>query len=109
LKWGYIVDDAVSNKSLLSNIDKLSSRENFVNLKIEESGNSDVDVNVMVEVDTMPIAFAILIAQWSSRQLSDKDFKRAIQKLEDLTEQHNKNKKTRDNNDLSNVRIFGRK
>jgi hypothetical protein len=104
LKWGYIVDDVESNR----NAGKLSSSENLVNLSIGESGNSDVDVNVVVEVDTMPIAFAILIAEWSSRQLSDKDFGRALRKLEELTEQHT-NKKNRDENDLSNVRIFGKK
>jgi hypothetical protein len=98
------MDDVGSNR----HVNKLSSSENLMNLLIGESGNSDVDVNVVVEVDTMPIAFAILIAQWSSKQLSDKDFGRAIRKLEELTEQHT-NKRNRDNNALSNVRIFGKK
>ncbi|OXS64698.1 hypothetical protein B1B01_25260 [Priestia filamentosa] len=48
---------------------------------IGHSGNSDVDVTVDVEVDTMPIAFAMLYSLLTSKQISDKEFELAIRRL----------------------------
>ncbi|OLN22987.1 hypothetical protein BTO30_06950 [Domibacillus antri] len=98
-----------SKQSSFSNFDRLSSRDKLANkLSIGESGNSDVDVNVVVKVDTMPIAFAMLCSLWSSKQLSDEDFERAVERLEKLTGQQT-NKVFFSDNELSNVKIFEKK
>lgn len=98
------MNNARSNR----HFNELSSEETLINLLVEKSGNSNVDVDVVVEADTMPVAYAILIAQWSSGKLSDTNFERAVQKLEELTGQHSR-KKNRGHNDLSNVRLFKKK
>ncbi|OMP67374.1 hypothetical protein [Domibacillus epiphyticus] len=95
-----------SKRSSISNFDKFSSREDLQNkISIGESGNSDVDVNVDVKVDTMPIAFAMLCSLWAAKQLSDEDFELAVRKLEDLTGKKT-NKRFFSDNDITNVRLF---
>lgn len=98
-----------SRRSSVSNFDKFSSRENLRNqLSVGDSGNSDVDVNVIVKVDTMPIAFAMLCSMWASNQMSDEDFERAVRKLEKLTGQQ-VNRSFFSENDITNAKIFEKK
>lgn len=59
---------------------------------IRQSGNSDVDVKV--QVDTTPIAYAMLCSLLATKQLSKEEFETAVSKLEDLTNS--------DRNDLFN-------
>lgn len=67
---------------------------------VRESGNSDVDVNILV--DTTPIAYAMLCSLLATKQLTKSEFEKAVQKLDDLTEKNN----TRSNeNDVSKVRL----
>ncbi|MDY7044314.1 hypothetical protein RVS70_08865 [Virgibacillus sp. M23] len=66
------------------------------------SGNSDVDVEVIV--DTTPIAYAMLCTLLTTKQISDNEFSAAVRKLEDLTHR-NKHHSTRELNDLSQVKL----
>jgi hypothetical protein len=52
---------------------------------IGHSGNSDVDVKVSIEVDTRPIAYALLCSMLATKQLSPSEFETAVKKLEELT------------------------
>lgn len=52
---------------------------------IGHSGNSDVDVQVTIEVDTRPIAYALLCSMLATKQLSQSEFETAVKKMEELT------------------------
>lgn len=93
--------------------DNLYSLENFKQVYptdsksnqsiIRQSGNSDVDVSV--EVDTTPIAYAMLCSLLATKQLSNKEFEAAVRKLEELTnkkESHSINNK----NDTSKAKLY---
>lgn len=61
---------------------------------IGHSGNSDVDVHVNIEVDTRPIAYAVLCSLLATKQLSQIEFETAVKKLEELTDGGSKKRKT---------------
>ncbi len=67
---------------------------------IGHSGNSDVDVNIDVNVDTTPIGFAILCYLLAKGQMNNEEFQVAVQKLENLT---NKNIDTFLNQGVNNL------
>lgn len=50
--------------------------------QVAHSGNSDVDVKV--EVDTMPIAYAMLCSLLATKQVSEHEFNNAVQNLKNL-------------------------
>ncbi|WP_197046591.1 hypothetical protein [Oceanobacillus salinisoli] len=49
---------------------------------IRESGNSDVDVKV--DVDTTPIAYAMLCSLLATKQISSREFEEAVRKFDEL-------------------------
>ncbi|MFB9757265.1 hypothetical protein ACFQDF_19010 [Ectobacillus funiculus] len=51
---------------------------------IGHSGNSDVDVFTHIEVDTKPIAYAMLCSLYAQGKLSKNEFNLAVRKLEVL-------------------------
>lgn len=57
---------------------------------IDRSGNSDVDVNVIVQVDTMPIALAVLCLSLANKQLTRQEFESAVEELIEVTRQYKK-------------------
>lgn len=50
---------------------------------ISHSGNSNVDV--IINIDTKPIAYAMLCSLLATKQISMKDFELAVNKLDELT------------------------
>lgn len=70
---------------------------------VKESGNSDVDISIIV--DTMPIAYAMLCSLLATNQLTKREFEAAVRELEELTAKPNHN---RNGNDVSNVRLYER-
>lgn len=66
---------------------------------IGHSGNSDVDVHVSIEVDTRPIAYALLCSMLATKQLSQSEFDTAVNKMEELT---GKKESTKVNNKQGN-------
>jgi hypothetical protein len=48
---------------------------------IEHSGNSEANVHVNIQIDTMPIAFAILCSSLASNQISKEEFNSAYHQL----------------------------
>ncbi|MEH7246028.1 hypothetical protein V7114_04445 [Neobacillus niacini] len=75
---------------------------------IGQSGNSDVDVQVEVFVDTTPIAFAILTSLLATKQLSVEEFNEAVRRLEDLTQDRDFNGTSFLPNNVSDVKLFTR-
>ncbi|MBD1381022.1 hypothetical protein [Metabacillus arenae] len=93
LSWGREnYDERISNTSHMNN-----------------SGNSDVDVNVNVLVDVMPIAYAILCSSLAKNEMSIQEFDKAIQKLEELTKKNNRPKTIYDENDIKKVKCCKRR
>ncbi|MGG0739205.1 hypothetical protein [Niallia taxi] len=94
------------NRRLLdreNNIYPFRNNENYEidlnNAEINKSGNSDVDVYVNVEIDTKPIAHAILCTLLATRKISKKDFEEALANLEEITKNHK--------NRIPGLRLFG--
>lgn len=85
--------------------------EDIVKIKSEnintigQSGNSDVDVNVDVFVDTTAIAFAILTSLLATKQMTNEEFNIALRQLENLTRERDSNSFFIPN-DVSNVRLY---
>ncbi|MEH7114850.1 hypothetical protein V7124_21190 [Neobacillus niacini] len=75
---------------------------------IGQSGNSDVDVQVEVFVDTTPIAFAILTSLLATKQLSVEEFNEAVRRLENLTQDRDFNGTSFLPNNVSDVKLFTR-
>jgi predicted negative regulator of RcsB-dependent stress response len=75
---------------------------------IGQSGNSDVDVQVEVFVDTTPIAFAILTSLLATKQLTVEEFNEAIRRLENLTQDRDFNGTSFLPNNVSDVKLFTR-
>ena len=76
---------------------------------IGKSGNSDVDVQVDVFVDTTPIAFAILTSLFATKQMTVEEFDEAVRRLENLTKGRDSNVTTLTPNNISDVKLYTRK
>jgi hypothetical protein len=57
---------------------------------VDHSGNSDVDVNVNIQIDTMPIAFSLLCLSLANKQLTRKEFETAVEELVKVTDRYKK-------------------
>lgn len=69
---------------------------------IGHSGNSDVDVKVIV--DTTPIAYAMLCSFLAAKQISTSEFESSVRKLESLV-RDGQRPTIREINDLSKVKL----
>ncbi len=78
--------------------------ENQIRALVQESGNSDVDVNVYVDIDTKSIAYAILCAMYAKGELSEIALEKAIKKLNQYLNRNQKDTKTAKN--ACNVKPF---
>ena len=88
--------------------------QDFVKIKSEnintigQSGNSDVDVQIEVFVDTTPIAFAILSSLLATKQMTPTEFNEAVRRLENLTQGRGFNVSSLMPNDVSEVKLFSK-
>jgi predicted negative regulator of RcsB-dependent stress response len=90
-------------------LEKDDVRINSENINtIGQSGNSDVDVQVEVFVDTTPIAFAILTSLLATKQLTVEEFNEAVRRLENLTQDRDFNATSFIPNNVSDVKLFRR-
>ncbi|MDM5225668.1 hypothetical protein QUF73_05535 [Cytobacillus sp. NJ13] len=96
-KYGFIND-----KSIIKT-------DNEIRNSVGHSGNSDVDMNIEVKVDTTAIGFAILCSLYATGQLSDLEFRKATKKLEELTKEKMGSYYGNDINDTSAVRMYNTK
>ncbi|CAM3900984.1 hypothetical protein [Mesobacillus zeae] len=70
---------------------------NKLNTMIGHSGNSDVDLTVNVEIDTIAIAYGMLCSLYAKGELTDLELEKGIQKLHKLIERDKKRKKFNNN------------
>lgn len=75
--------------------------------RVGHSGNSDVDINIDVHVDTTAIAFALLCSLLATKQMSADEFEEAARRLENLTGQKSPIS-SEGKNDLSKIKFFNR-
>ena len=66
--------------------------ENKLQSFIKDSGNSDVDVHVEIDIETKSIAYAILFGMFAKGELGEFELERAIRKLDELIERDRKRK-----------------
>ncbi|RFU65327.1 hypothetical protein [Peribacillus glennii] len=69
----------------LGNFKHTDTDSNENNARIGHSGNSDVDIQLNVQVDTRPIAYAILCSLLATKQMTNEEFSAAVQKMDELT------------------------
>lgn len=67
--------------------------ENQLLSLIRNSGNSDVDVTVNIDIDTKAIAYGMLCSLYAKGELTELELERAIQKLDRLIERDKSNQK----------------
>ncbi|WP_223593863.1 hypothetical protein [Neobacillus bataviensis] len=67
--------------------------ENQLNSLIRNSGNSDVDLTVHVDIDTKAIAYGMLCSLYAKGELTEFELERAVQKLDRLIEKSKRNQK----------------
>ncbi|MEH7335132.1 hypothetical protein V7161_21120 [Neobacillus drentensis] len=67
--------------------------ENQLNSLIRNSGNSDVDLTVHVDIDTKAIAYGMLCSLYAKGELTELELERAVQKLDRLIEKSKRNQK----------------
>ena len=79
--------DELTQKFISKSNDKIDNNAN-----IGHSGNSNVDVNVTVQIDTKAIAYALLCSSLARKEMSNDEFSFAINKLEELLDKKPKSR-----------------
>lgn len=80
-----------------------NSVENQLQALVGNSGNSDVDLSVQVDVNTKIIAYGMLCSLYAKGEISESELERAISKLDSLVERdENKKKQSKQTNRLEN-------
>ncbi|WHY79008.1 hypothetical protein QNH20_07710 [Neobacillus sp. WH10] len=102
-----LIDNKNNAESRSIEQDNIKIRNETIN-SIGQSGNSDVDIQIDVHVDTTAIAFAILCSLLATKQMNNVEFEEAVERLQSLNLRENYRYKLDDPNDLSNVKIFKR-
>ncbi|WP_141676221.1 hypothetical protein [Pseudobacillus wudalianchiensis] len=74
--------------------------------EVKNSGNSDVDLNVIVEMDTKPIAYAMLCSLLATKQINYKEFENALEVLEGLIKKDEKARGSHEDRGTSKVKLF---
>ncbi len=85
------------NRNRSNNITNFSERDTNKS-QIGHSGNSDVDVEVNVIVDTTALAYAYLCSMLATNKMTNDEFDIALKKLKELTK-HKDKKDDRKKND----------
>ncbi|MGM7635196.1 hypothetical protein [Bacillus sp. Hm123] len=85
-------------------------RENFDQeheiAKVGHSGNSDVDIHIDVEVDTKPVAYAMLCSLLATKQLTTEEFEEALERLQKLIDKDKRRRIEKKNDPSSRVKLF---
>ena len=103
--WLNTSDNTNSSEARAFEKENINIKSENINT-IGQSGNSDVDVQVDVFVDTTPIAFAILTSLLATKQMSEEEFDEALRRLQKLTKGRDFNVSSFTPNNLSDVKFF---
>lgn len=77
------LSEDIEDSSSIDGIVDINSNQSKA--KVTHSGNSDVDVYTNIQIDVMPIAFAILYSLLAMKKLSNEEFELAIRRLEEFS------------------------
>ncbi|MGJ7921272.1 hypothetical protein [Neobacillus sp. LXY-4] len=66
------------------------SIENKLKTVIENSGNSEVDLNVNIEIDTKALAYGLLCSLYAKGEITESELEKAVQKLDSLIDRDKK-------------------
>lgn len=80
-----------------------SSLENRLNSLVRNSGNSDVDLLLNIEIETKAIAYGFLCGLYAKGEISEYELEKGIRKLDSLIDR-DKKRKTLNNNKTSHSR-----
>lgn len=122
MKRGIIMKNQEGNRSFQFFDNLMKTRESSlkeikanVSSAINHSGNSDVDVSVNVQMDTMPIALSLLSLSLANKQISREEFEQAVEELIRINNQYkNSNSKMKGDSKVAlftnekNKKIWGR-
>ncbi|WP_409305524.1 hypothetical protein [Peribacillus sp. SCS-155] len=98
-------------RTIVGNFDSDANQAN-----VGHSGNSNVDVHVNIEIDTKPVAYAMLCSLLATNAISHDEFNSALRKWEELTDENDKIKEKKKSderpeiiqqNTVPGLRIFG--
>lgn len=81
-------------------------QENQLRAVVQESGNSDVDVNIKVEIETKSIAYAILCGMYAKGELTEEGLHAAIHKLNNYLETEKKSRVSNKQVSDNQVKLF---
>jgi len=102
-----LINNKNSSESHTFEQDDIKIRNESIN-SIGQSGNSDVDIQIDVHVDTTAIAFAILCSLLATKQMNNVEFEEAVERLQNLNLRENYRYRLDNPNDLSKVKMFKR-
>ncbi|WP_088102041.1 hypothetical protein [Halalkalibacter urbisdiaboli] len=71
--------------------------ENKLNTLVGNSGNSDVDLTVNVDIDTKAIAYGIICSLYGRGDLNEQELEKAVRKLDSLVERDREKRKVENN------------
>lgn len=80
--------------------------ENKLNTLIGNSGNSDVDLIVNIDINTKAIAYGIICSLYAKGDLNDIQLEKAIKKLDSLIERDKKRQLNQDSVIESKPKLF---
>lgn len=80
--------------------------ENKLNTLIGNSGNSDVDLLVSIDIDTKAIAYGLLCGLYAKGEISESELEKGINKLDSLIERDRKRHINNNKITISQPKIF---
>lgn len=81
--------------------------ENEAKTLLKNSGNSDVDLTVNLDIDTKAIAYGMMCSLYAKGELNDAQLDKAVRKLDSLIERDKRRRKNnKHNTGASTPRVF---
>ncbi|MCM3584597.1 hypothetical protein M3182_02420 [Mesobacillus maritimus] len=80
--------------------------ENQAKTLIRDSGNSDVDLTVNIEIETKAIAYGMMCSLFAKGELDEIQLEKAVRKLDALIDRDKNRKKNKSTSGVSRPKIF---
>jgi ribosome-associated translation inhibitor RaiA len=80
--------------------------ENEAKTLMKNSGNSDVDLTVNLDIDTKAIAYGMMCSLYAKGELNDAQLDKAVRKLDSLLERDKRRKNNKHYTGASTPRVF---
>lgn len=80
--------------------------DNTLRSIVQDSGNSDIDLDIKIEIETKSIAYAMLCSLFAKGELTESELQDAIDKLDSIIERDQNNRK--EQNQSHTIRLDSR-